>query len=105
MNNPIEPTPVPMPSLNAIPKREVPVFNLEVLLKSNANSNTYQARIANLQVDAVERATPRDAYAAVVKEAKKRIAECVAEGKAIPWLDPKESLVAGETRMLVPIHL
>jgi hypothetical protein len=105
MTNPIDPNSVPKPSLNAIPKRDVPVFNLEVLLRSNANANTYQARIANLQVESVERATPRDAIAAIVKEAKKRIAECVAEGSAIPWLDPKESIVEGETRMLVPIHL
>lgn len=91
--------------LPSVSKPDVPVFNLEVLLLNVADKHMYRTRIANLQIASVEKATPRDAIAAIVGEAKKLVAECVASGTAIPWREPKDEPSAGETRMFVPMHL
>jgi hypothetical protein len=90
--------------LKTVPDRAVSVYNLEVLLLHNSERQTYRARIANLTIDSVEKATARDAMATIVGQAKKLLQECMASNSQIPWLDPKLAQESGETRMLIPMH-
>jgi hypothetical protein len=93
-----------LPRLPPAPQQEVPVFNLELLLRT-AGSGECRARLANLMIAPARANSPREAIADLVTRAKALIADCLARDRAIPWIEPSDPPFENETRMLVPIHL
>lgn len=82
----------------------VPVYNLAVLVQSIAAGPTV-ARAANLSLEVVEAESVREALSQVVESAKALIAEHVAHGRQIPWVDPPREPTESESRFMVPLHL
>lgn len=92
-------------SLNkVIPAGDDVVFNLEVLVETKPEGNLV-ARVANLELAAIEAKTVRGALGSVVEAAKKLIQNRTDEGDEIPWVVPSHEAADNEKRFLVPLHL
>ena len=82
-----------------------PVFNCVVYVAPPDAAGAVAARVANLAGIEARGRTQREALAQVVGAFKARLAEHVAAGETIPWLDPPTSLTTGETQRLIAVHL
>ncbi|MEZ6071444.1 MAG: hypothetical protein R3C10_14545 [Pirellulales bacterium] len=88
-----------MPRLGA----SVPVFNCVVYLAETNDS--VRARVANLAGLECTAGSEREALAKIVSAFKSRVAELLAAGAPIPWIDPPASPETDERVRYVPVHL
>lgn len=63
------------------------------------------ARVANLPGIEITSSSERAALQKVVPAFRDMVAECVREGREIPWIDPPLPIDQAESRRIMPIHL
>lgn len=80
------------------------VFDLEVLIKRHADGLT-RGRAANLPIPEIQAATVREALQFLIERARALMNECLANGKAIPWVAPASAAAENESRFIVPLEL
>ena len=85
------------------PGDAVPAFTCLVYVRASDGAVT--ARVANLAGLQASGASERDVLAKIIPAFKKRVAEIVSAGDAIPWIDPPQAPDQGEQKRIVPVHL
>lgn len=81
----------------------VPVFNLVVFVCRSGDRHS--ARIANLEIEPVDAATPRDAISKICIAAKTMLREMTSSKQPIPWCTPPAEKKPDENQFMVPVHL
>jgi hypothetical protein len=91
-------------------RRDVPdhgtpnVYSLTVLVQQ-LPSGELAARAANLEVADVQAVSIRGALSKMVAASKALLAQCIAQGDPIPWIEPSLVATEKESQFLVPLHL
>ncbi len=85
------------------PDAPVPAFTCLVYIANVDGKIT--ARVANLEGIEASGSSERDVLGKIVPAFKKRVAELISGGEAIPWIDPPEPPRGGEQKRIVPVHL
>ncbi|MFN3190742.1 MAG: hypothetical protein ACE361_09490 [Aureliella sp.] len=87
------------------PARDVPVYNLVALVRTEATG--ISATAANMNLDSVSAGTVREALSRLVSIAKSTLAsaERPTASDSSFWIDPPREAEESETRFVVPLHL
>ena len=86
------------------PPTDVPVFDCLVYVIRQADGSV-RARLANLVGFEVTAASEGAAFAKLIPDLRRRLAEYLESPDPIPWLKEPAPLEPGEQRRFVPVHL
>jgi hypothetical protein len=87
-----------------LPQSAVPAFGCVVYVADVAGGGV-RARVANLAGIEATADSERGALAKIVPAFKARVAEALARGEPIGWIEPVPEPEPGERRRFVPVHL
>lgn len=99
-----DPLPLLPKSSCATGPESVPVFNCVIILTPLENGRL-RGRVANLPGITAEGNSERELLLLLTRRFKSLVANSLATGEGLMWIDPPETPTKGEIQRFIPVHL